>query len=175
MEALVRNIPVVVGSFVAFVLYVAVGPALSIYGAQPNFIFAFCVLLAIVRPQNSTLVATLILGLLAGLVGNSPVGLMAVVLLVICFVLVRVFSVVDNGSLFMQVLSLVVAVLLCEFAYAFALTLFGLHLSFLSLFLYRVLPCAALDFCAGLILLPLMAKFMGASKTRGSVTALQFR
>ena len=42
-----------IGALVAVVLQVAVAPNIALFGAVPNFILAYCLVIAIARPQSA--------------------------------------------------------------------------------------------------------------------------
>lgn len=175
MEALSRNISVIIACVVVLVLHVVVTPALAISLIRPNALLAFAAVISIVRPNNVSLVASFILGLLGGMLSSYPVGLMAATAVVISFILCRVFSVVDNSSLFMVVASIAIAMLIGEVLYGFMLTKTGLNVSFLSLLIYRILPCALYDCVFAFVLYPLVHRFVGPVSTATQIPVAQFR
>ena len=171
MEALSRNISLFVGALLAVLLYIVVGPTLSISGIQPNILFAFSAVLCIVRPNNVSLGCAFILGLLGGFLGTGTLGSMAFVMVFVAFLMTQYFSMVDNDSPFMQIIGIVLSLLVCEFFYAFLLTITGLDISLMSLFIYRVLPCALYDIVVALIMLPLVIRFIGPVASRTQIPA----
>ena len=174
MEALSRNISVIIACVVVLVLHVVVTPALAISLIRPNALLAYAAVISIVRPNNVSLVASFILGLLGGMLSSYPVGLMAATAVVISFILCRVFSVVDNSSLFMVVASIAIAMLIGEVLYGFMLTK-SLNVSFLSLLIYRILPCALYDCVFAFVLYPLVHRFVGPVSTATQIPVAQFR
>lgn len=175
MEALFRNISVVVGALVALVLYVVVTPAITIGPIRPNALLAFAAVLSIVRPNNVSMVVAFTLGLLGGMLSSYPVGLMAAVMVVISFALTRVFSVLDNGSVFMVVVCIAASMLLGEMLYGFLLVNNGMSVSFLSLLIYRIVPCALYDCVFAFILYPLVLRFVGPGTSATQIPVAQLR
>ena len=96
-----NNLVLVVGAIVAFVLQIALAPAVALFQAQPNFLLAYALVVAIVIPTQAGPVLPFIMGLLYDLTGTGPVGGMALLLVIACFLASRVFSLMDNDTLFM--------------------------------------------------------------------------
>ena len=96
-----NNLVLVVGAIVAFVLQIALAPAVALFSAQPNFLLAYALVVAIVIPTEAGPVLPFAMGLLYDLTGTGPVGGMALLLVIACFLASRVFSLVDNDTLFM--------------------------------------------------------------------------
>lgn len=161
MEALLRNIGVIVGCVAAFALQVIVVPAMTIGLVRPNALLAFVVVLAIVRPTNASLVAACVLGLLGGMLSSHPLGLLAAVMVAVAFVLSRVFSVLDGNSQAMAAVCIALGVLVGEVLYGFLLIQFGMDVSFFGLFIYRIAPCALYDCVLAFLMYPLVHRFIG--------------
>ena len=176
METFRRNIRVVLGACVALVIQLVLTPALSIAFIRPNALLSFCVVLAIVRPANSSLITAFILGLIGGALSTNPVGIMAAVFVAVAFVLCRIFSVLDGNSQIMAAICIAVSVLLAETVYGFLLIQFGMDVSFPALILYRILPCALYDCVLAYVLYPLVHRFIGPLATTTQIPlAQQFR
>ncbi len=175
MEALRRNISVIVGAVLAMVLHVAVAPALSIALFRPNIVFAFATVLAIVRSANASMIGAFALGVFADLIGSHPFGLMTFIMVVISFLLTRVFSVVDNSSLFMVAVSIAASLFLAELMYGFLLIQFGMGVSFVGLLAYRIVPCALYDCIVAFVLYPLVHRFIGPQASATQIPVAQFR
>ena len=155
MEALHRNISVVVGAVVAVIFQVAITPAISIAFIRPNALLAFCVVLAIVRPTNASMVVSFVLGLIYGVLSLYPLGLMAAVMAAIC---------------------IAVSSLAAETLYGFLLIQFGMDVSFFGLFLYRIAPCALYDCVLAYLMYPIAHRFIGPKAVATHIpVARQFR
>lgn len=59
-----NNLVLVVGAIVAFVLQIALAPAVALFSAQPNFLLAYALVVAIVIPTEAGPVLPFAMGLL---------------------------------------------------------------------------------------------------------------
>ncbi|OUO90860.1 rod shape-determining protein MreD [Gordonibacter sp. An230] len=155
-----ENIVVAVGAVVAIVLQVVVSPNVAIFSAQPNFLLAYVLAVAIANPLGAGPVLPFVLGLLADLLGTGPVGGMALLFVLVSFVASRAFAVLDNDTLFMPLAILVAASFAVETLYGALLIALGLPVGPVDAFFYRALPCALYDCVAGLVLYPLVARLV---------------
>ncbi|MBQ9954343.1 MAG: rod shape-determining protein MreD [Eggerthellaceae bacterium] len=153
-----------IGALVAVVLQVAVAPNIALFGAVPNFMLAYCLVIAIARPQSAGLVMPFALGLVFDLLSASPVGAMSFLLVLASFAASRIFSVVDNGTLFMPLSILIVVTLAVEMAYGIFLLSSGLSVSPIEAFFYRGLPCTLYDAALGLLMFPVATRFIVGSQ-----------
>lgn len=161
MKALRQNISLIIAALLAVVFHVMIVPALAIASICPNALLAFCVVLSIVRPTNASMVVSFLLGLLGGALSSQPLGILAAVMVLISFVLVQVFSVLDGNSQFMAALCIALAVLISELVYGFLLVQCGMNVSFFGLLVYRCLPCALYDCVLAYLMYPLVHRFVG--------------
>ncbi len=168
MNAERNNLIVAVGAVAAVLLQTVVAPALSFSGAQPNFLLAYVLVVAIVRPLEAGPVLPFVLGLLFDLMGTGPVGGMAFLFVLVSFVAARAFSVLDNDTLFMPLTIFAVSALAVEMLYGGLLIMLGFSASPLDAFLYRALPCTLFDCVVGLVLYPILTRLLaGGSQDRG--------
>ncbi len=157
-----------VGCFVAFVLQIAIAPAVALFSAQPNFLLAFAVVIAIVAPGTAGPILPFVLGLLYDLTGSGPVGGMALLLVIACFIASRAFMVLDNDTVFMPIAIFVVVALVVEMSYGLLLMACGLSANPVEALLNRALPCALYDCAVGLVIYPIMARLLaGGAQDRG--------
>ena len=157
----------VVGAVVAVLLQVVLAPNIAIFNAQPNFLLAYVLCIAIARPEASGAVLPFILGLLYDLLGTGPVGGMAFLLVLVCFLASMLFSVLDNRTAPVAILALVAGVVLVESLYGLLLVTLGLPVGVGEMFLYRALPCALYDCVVVLIVYPIVSHlFKGEEQTR---------
>ncbi len=159
-----ESIATFVGALIAFALQVVVAPNIALFGAVPNFILAYSLVVAIVRPHTAGLMLPFVMGLAFDLMSSSPVGAMSFLLVLATFAATRVFSVVDNGTLFMPLSILVIMTLLVEMAYGLFLLSSGLEVSVVDAFFFRGLPCALYDVVLGLLMFPLATRFIVSSQ-----------
>ena len=163
-----NNLVLVVGAIAAFVLQIALAPAVALFSAQPNFLLAYALVVAIVIPTEAGPVLPFVMGLLYDLTGTGPVGGMALLLVIACFLASRVFSLMDNDTLFMPVTIFVVATFAAEMLYGALLIGLGLSASPVDAFLYRALPCTLYDCAVGLVVYFVMARLLaGGAQDRG--------
>lgn len=162
------NAVVAVGAVVAVLLQIVVAPNIALFSAQPNFLLAYVLGVAIVRPNEAGPVLPFVLGLVYDLTGSGPVGAMAFLFVLFSFVASRAFAILDNDTLFMPLTIFAVSVLSVEMLYGGLLMATGLSASALDAFLYRALPCGLYDCIVGLVLYLIMARLMvGGSQDRG--------
>ena len=156
------GIAVAVGAVVAVLLQVVVAPNIALFGAMPNFVVAYALLVAIVRPMAAGPVMPFVLGLVFDRVSGGPVGAMAFLLVLMTFLAARAFAVLDNDTLFMPLVILVVSTLVVELFYAVFLMGTGFSAGPLDVFLYRALPCALYDCVVALVMFPLALRFLAS-------------
>ena len=163
-----NNFVLIIGAIAAFVLQIALAPAISLFSAQPNFVLAYALVISIVIPTEAGPVLPFVLGLLYDLTGTGPVGGMALLLVVVCFIASRVFSLMDNDTLFMPLAIFVACALVIELCYGMLLMACGLAANPVEALLTRALPCALYDCAVGLVLYFIMVRLMaGGTQDRG--------
>ena len=159
------------GAVIAVLLQVVVAPNIALASALPNFVLAYALVLAVVRPDRTGPVLAFVLGLVFDLLGSGPVGAMAFLLVLVTFLASRAFSVLDNDTLFMPVTIFVVATFAAEMLYGALLIGLGLSASPVDAFLYRALPCTLCDCVVGLVLYPIIARLLASgAQDRGPRT-----
>lgn len=164
-----ERIIVIVGALVAVLLQVLVAPQI----AYPNFLAAFCLVVALVQPNMFRYVLPFVLGLVYDLVSGGPIGAMAFTLTACCALAIGVFSRTDNDTLFMGFVVLALSVLVLEVLYGVFLLMFGFAANLLDAFAYRMLPCFLFDFVIAAILYPLASRFLTTSvPLRSEITQL---
>lgn len=165
---------VAVGAVVAVLLQVVLAPNIALFSAVPNFLLAYALVVAIARASKNGVLLPFVLGMLFDLMGGGPVGAMAFLLVLASFAASRVFSVLNNDTLFMPLTILVASTLAVEMLYGLFLAWFGLDVSLLQAFVYRGLPCALYDAVVGLVLYPIVSRFMsGQSPQQPGMTQLR--
>lgn len=157
------GIAVIVGAVIAALAQIIIAPNIAVAGAMPNFVVAYAIVVAIVRPVDSVTILAFVLGLLFDLVGTGPVGAMAFLLVLAAYLASRAFLVLDNDTLFMPLTILVASCVLIELLYGAFLIGLGFAASPLDAFVQRALPCALYDCIIGLILYPIMAKILASA------------
>ena len=158
-----EGVVIAVGAVVALLLQIVVAPNIALFSAQPNFLLAYVLVVAIARPLDAGPVLPFALGLVCDLLGSGPVGGYAFLFVIVSFIASRAFSVLDNDTLFMPLVIFVAATVLVEALYAAFLLALGFDASALDVFLYRALPCALYDCVIGLVLYPLAARVLAGA------------
>ena len=157
-----EGIVIAVGAVVALLLQIVVAPNIALFSAQPNFLLAYVLVVAIARPLDAGSALPFALG---------PVGGYAFLFVIVSFIASRAFSVLDNDTLFMPVTIFVVATFAAEMLYGALLIGLGLSASPVDAFLYRALPCTLYDCVVGLVLYPIIARLLASgAQDRGPRT-----
>lgn len=168
-----ENVALVIGAVVSVVLQLAVAPNIALFSAMPNFITAFCLLAAIVRPATAGPVLPFVMGLVSDLAVGTPVGSSSLLLVIFCFAASRAFMVLNNDTALVPLLILAVSSLAIELCLgAFELSL-GVQGGALEAFVYRALPCGLYDCVVGMILYPLAARFLTPQSPMGPGAPVQ--
>lgn len=147
----------VVGAVVAVLLQAILAPFMVIGAAVPNFILAFVIANAVARPTGG-IVAPFVLGLLYDLMGNGPVGAMALVCVVLSFVCSRLLMMLNNDTLFIPIVLIVAGTLLGNVIYGILVIACGMDVSVTEALVGRVLPCGLYDAVLALVMFPLLAR-----------------
>lgn len=150
----------IIGGIVAVLLQITVAPALMLFAAIPNFIVAFCVVRAVVCPQQAGVVLPFLLGLLFDLMGGGPVGGMALVLVLVTVVASRAFMALNNDTLFMPVVIMLFSVVVVEMLYGVIVVAAGAGVSLGDALLYRALPCMLYDGVIALLFYPIATRVL---------------
>lgn len=129
-----------IASAVAVVLQIIFAPPLTLFSVVPNFIVAFVVVLAIMRRPDSTYGYAFVLGLIADLLAQTPVGLTSLLLLIATFAVSRIFEVLDNTNLSMSLIGIALTLLAFELVFMIVLMVLGYSGSFFELLVQRALP-----------------------------------
>ena len=124
-----EGIVIAVGAVVALLLQIVVAPNIALFSAQPNFLLAYVLVVAIARPLDAGSALPFALGLVCDLLGSGPVGGYAFLFVIVSFIASRAFSVLDNDTLFMPVTIFVVATFAAEMLYGALLIGLGLSAS----------------------------------------------
>ncbi len=173
MHVVQQNIRVIIASVLALVLQVVIVPSLSISLICPNALFVFCIVLSMVRPTNTSMVVSFVLGLVGGALTLQTLGIMAAVMVVVSFVIVRFYAQLNENSPVMIVICIALGSLACELFYGFLLVQFGMDVSFARLCLYRCIPCALYDCALGFVLYAVIHRFVGSGEHDSSVPVAQ--
>ena len=168
MDNNLKLVVVVVGAVIAYVLQIVVAPAITIVSAMPNFIAIFAAIYTVSRARATSYVVPFVLGLIFDFVSGGPVGALAFSLTLSCAIASLLFSALDNDTIFVALVSVVVALLLTEVIYGIFLLAMGYEAGVLQALVYRALPCALYDCVLGCILYPLIVRLYAPSGPAGS-------
>ena len=94
-----EGVVIAVGAVVALLLQIVVAPNIALFSAQPNFLLAYVLVVAIARPLDAGSVLPFALGLVCDLLGSGPVGGYAFLFVIVSFIASRAFSVLGNDTL----------------------------------------------------------------------------
>ena len=145
-------------SAIIVVIQIVFAPILTIFSVVPSFIVAFVLVLTILRRPDSTYVYAFVLGLIADLLSQTPVGLTALLLLAITFVLSRAFEVLDDSNMAMPLIALAAAIFVFELLFMIVLLIAGYQGGFIELFLQRVLPSTVFNAILAALLFVIMRR-----------------
>lgn len=164
-----ERIALVVGAVCALLLQIVLSPNIAIAYAMPNFVAAYVLVVAVLRPGRPPLALAFVLGLAYNLFAGGPVGAMAFLLVLAAFIASRAFQVLANDALLMPLATLVVASVAVEFLYGALVVATGsTDVGLLDALVTRALPCALYDCVAALVLFPIVMKLVvrtGAPKS----------
>ena len=157
----------VVCAILAVLLQAILAPFMVIGPAVPNFILAFVIANAVARPTGG-IVAPFVLGLLYDLMGNGPLGAMALVCVVFSFACSRLLMMLNNDTLFIPIVLIVAGTFLGDAVYGILMIACGMDVGALEALVGRALPCGLYDTVLALIMFPLLARLgaMGSAPLR---------
>ncbi len=153
-----KTLALFLGALLAVVLQLVLAPNIAIFSAMPNFVVAFCLLLAVINPTSCGSVLPFVLGLISDFVVGTPLGSTALLCVLFSFLASRVFMLLDNDTFFIPLLVFVISALLIELFMGAFYMAFGMDVGIIDMLIYRALPCALYDCVAGLVFYPLAAK-----------------
>ena len=131
--------------------------AISIGNATPNFIIAFALIIAAVYPTFPSVVMGFAMGLLYNLLCSGTVGSMALVLTLMTYIVVVIFSGMENTNLIFGLVAMLIAGFLAEVLYGLIAGIFVSGISVSEALTYRALPCGVYDALLTCVLYPLPA------------------
>ena len=167
MTARRQGVAIAVGAVLAVLLQVMVAPSITLFGAQPNILAVYALVVAVTCPYPAGSPLPFVLGLLYDLLGTGPVGGMALVLVVVSFAASNVLEQIDERTAPLSLLVFLLSVLLVESLYGILLIALGFPVGIGAALVYRALPCTLYDGVVGLLFYPLMARLLrGADRVK---------
>ncbi len=157
---IVERIPIIIGAVIAFLLQLIVAPNIALLGAIPNFALAYVIVIAIANARNAGYIMPFILGLACDLVGNGPVGAMALLFVLATMIVSFLFIAVGSEGIPTMVIFITVSCLIVNIIYALLMIACGLPIGLLEALLSRALPLWLYDTVLALIMLPLVLRFV---------------
>lgn len=169
-----ERVLIAIGAVLAVLLQIIIAPHIGLFGVVPNILVAYVLVIAVAQPSAFGCVLPFVLGLFYDLFTGGPVGVMAFSLMTFSVIAARIFDAINNDTLFMPILVMVIGIMLVELSYAMFLLLFGYPAGVLDAISYRVLPCTVYDLVIGLLLYPLAKRFIvPADVVRSELTQLR--
>lgn len=140
---------VVVAGLIAFILQVALGPQIALFGGRINFMAAFACAVALQGEAGPAVIAGFISGLCYDLTAAVPVGLMTLVLTIGSFVLASMSAGMGGGLSARSFQLLAITVVLECVIYGLALVIMGIEGSLLTGLLVHGVVTGVLSSAAG--------------------------
>lgn len=148
---------VVIGA-VATVLQLLLSPALTFGDAAPGFVVAAAVAVVALLPDERHYVFAFVMGLIADLLAQAPLGATSFSLLVCAFALSMLVEAVGNDNLFMTFVVLFAGTLLVEALFSVFLAAFGI-LGFGAALVHVAFPCALYDAILAILFFAAFSRF----------------
>lgn len=145
-------------SAIVVVIQIVFAPILTIFAVVPSFIVPFVLVLSVLRRPDSTYGYAFVLGLIADLLLQTPVGLTSLLLLAITFVLSRAFEVLDDTNITMPLIAFAAALFAFELVFMIVLMIMGYQGGFIELFLQRALPATVINVIIAALLFVIMRR-----------------
>ena len=152
---------------VAAVLQLLLAPALTFGDATPGFIIVSTVCVILLFPDERHYVFAFVMGLVADLLGQSPVGATAFCLLLCAYVLPMAAETVGTDNIFMALLLIFAGMLVIEIAFCIFLAASGI-LGFVDGLVHVVFPCAIYNTALAFLVFFIMSRLVGKRSSGGS-------
>ncbi|MDO4501652.1 MAG: rod shape-determining protein MreD [Coriobacteriia bacterium] len=154
-----ENAFIIIGAVVVTLLQLVVAPYVKVFNAMPNFMAAYAIVVAVVRPRSTrTVILSFAMGLLYNLFVGGVVGSLSVVLILVATGASLSMRTLANDTHFQPLAIMAVSMVVVELAYLVVLLASGLGLGFGQALLFRALPCAVYDVVVGAILYMAMSR-----------------
>ena len=163
---------IVIGAIIAVLLQVMVAPYIQLGNAIPDFLLGYTLVVSIVLRTPAVILA-FVLGLIDNLLGGGPVGSMAFLMVIAAFLVTRAYETLDNDTLFIPAMILVIAVIIIEFLYGALMVGVAVDANLWEAFIYRTLPCALYDSLVALLIYVVAIRVFGGSDREPIMTQLR--
>jgi len=155
-----RHVAAALAVFAAAILQVFLAPNIAIGGAVPNFMLIVGITLALVQGPVTGAVAGFAAGLVFDLLNTGPVGLMALVLAITCWIAGLLFQQMFAEGWLLPLTVLGVSSLAAGLAYGLILRMLGEGGPFVASLLTITLPGAVYNTALALLVYPWLARFL---------------
>lgn len=142
-------------------------PALSLFGIIPNILLLAVLIMAGRDTSPFFFIAAFCSGFILDCMGNGPLGAYALLFMLGASVSRQVLRLMDNGTLFMNILVVATSVCLIQISSVFILAGTGMLQDLLGALLFYALPASLYDCALAVILLPLAYKFLPTKQSSG--------
>lgn len=158
-----ENLFIVLGAVVVTLLQLVVAPYLTVFNALPNFMAAYAMVVAVLRPRSGrTVILSFAMGLLFNLFVGGVLGSYSVVLILAAAGASFAMRAIANNTFFQPLAVMAVGMVLVEVAYLVVLQASGLQVGFFQALAFRALPCAIYDVLAGALIYLVMSRLAAA-------------
>ena len=158
-----ERLRIAIGGVVAVLLQVLLAPNIAIFSVIPNLLIVYTMLIAMVVPEEDHFVLAFTMGMTSDLLGYGPVGALPLLLIVASLVASRLHEGFANGTVFVPLLAMMVAIALVELLYAILMIVSGAGVSLLDALVYCALPATLYDCVLGILLFPLVRRLFTSS------------
>lgn len=156
------------GSIIMVVLQLFLAPIISINAVIPNFLLAYMVACIVARPDTNHLVFAFAMGVFFDIFTSGPVGAMSFVMVIISFFVSIILRRIENVNLAISIITIILAIFCSELIYGvFQMSIF-VDQSFIDILAFRVLPCALYDVILGIIMFPIVLRYLAPAVTTGN-------
>ncbi|MDO9557133.1 MAG: rod shape-determining protein MreD [Coriobacteriia bacterium] len=152
----------------AIVVQVVLAPHLALFGSIPSFPVLVVITLAIVEGPEAGAVSGFAAGLMLDLLGTSPVGVWALVLVIVGYVAGLLQENLFAEGWLMPFTVAIVAGLLAEFSYLLVLQVLGSGLAFWNSVWTVVLPRGVYNTVLALLFYPWLARLLRSDRSMKS-------
>lgn len=164
------RIPAIVCSVIAVLLQIILAPNIHILLAAPNFILAFVVAYSVANYQRAGYVLAFVLGIAYDFLGSGPIGAMALVCVLAAFFATLFMRLLDNESMFIPLVTVILVCLCAEIFYGILMFAFGYDVGLLEVFTQLILPCALYDIVISIVVYLLISRFIYRNDNQAQMT-----
>lgn len=166
MESIRAFIPALIMALLGLILQSVLANAISIGHATPNFVIAFAIILSALYPTFASVVLSFAMGLLYNLITAGPVGAMALVLTLLSYLMVQLFSRMEAPNFFFALGIIAITIFLAELFYGLLTAAVVSGISVSEALVQRALPCGVYDVLIGCVLYPIPSLISRAAMMR---------